>query len=463
MSAQDVSEVGLRVPPHSIEAESSVLGALMLENNAWDRVGDILADADFYRYSHQLIFGAIATLMNAGKEADVVTVYAILQKRQQDEEAGGLDYLNDLAQYVPSASNIRRYAEIVRERSLCRRLVSAGEEIAVMGYANELSFEETLEKATSRLSGLYKVGGGDDWETPDAAMVSFLDGVQRRNDGDEDFLPTGLRALDERLNGGGRPGDLIVIAGRPGMGKTSLALSICENMAKDGATVGVLSMEMAKAKVHNRRVSMHSHIPLHKILRPERMSDFEWGQMSKAAEEIRALPVFVSDQGGLTINQVRTKARALKRRKGLRVLIVDYIGLMEGTDKKQNRTTQLGEVSRGMKALAKELGIVILLLAQLNREVEKRVNSHPIMADLRDCGDIEQDSDVILFVHRPIHTRPDLGPEWKYYAEIIVGKQRDGMTGTLHMQYVGDCVRFCDWPENTPKPTSQHRTKAPDL
>jgi replicative DNA helicase len=191
------------------------------------------------------------------------------------------------------------------------------------------------------------------------------------------------------------------------------------------------------------------------------MSDYDWSLMSSTVEKMRLVSVFVSDQPSLNINQVRSKARRLKKRRGLRVLVVDYIGLMEGTDRKATRAAQLGEVSRGMKSLAKELGITILLLAQLNREVEKRTNMRPVMSDLRECGDIEQDADVILFVHRPIHVKPDLGPEWKHYAELIVGKNRDGETGVLDSQYVGETVRFMDWQGD--RPMSQVRTKGGEL
>lgn len=465
MNAQVDPELNLlRIPPHSAESESSVLGALMLDNRAWDRVGDILMPADFYRYEHQLIFAAIGTLVNSCKPADVVTVFTELEKHNNGDAAGGLTYLDCLAQYVPSAANVRRYAETVRDRSLARSMVSVGDAIATMGFDQSQPVADRIDRATSQLMGLMDGAPRDDWQEADAGMVQFLDSVQRRLDGEEDFLPTGIKALDEKLNGGMREGEVIVIAGRPSMGKTALALSIGEHVAlHSGMPVGVLSMEMPKEQLQNRRVSSVSGVPLHKIKRPERLSDMDFGFMSSAVEKIRRAPMFISDHTGLNINQVRGKARALKRRHGLRVLVVDYIGLMEGTDKKANRATQLGEVSRGIKALAKELRCTVLLLAQLNREVEKRQNQRPILADLRECGDIEQDADVILFVHRPAHVNPGLGPEWKHYAEGILGKQRDGITGLFDLQYVGECVRFCDWPLDTPRPTSMQRTKGTDL
>jgi replicative DNA helicase len=453
----------LRIPPHSAEAETSVIGGLLIDNGAWDRVGDLVKESDFYRLDNRLIFGAIAVLINSNRPADVVTVFEHLQRQGKAEEAGGLTALNALAQFLPSAANMRRYAEIVRERSVLRQVIAAADEMATAAFnPQDMSSAEVVDLAQQKIFVLGEKGEQrEDWQDGDAGAVQVLDGIQRRADGETNFLPTGLEALDDKLDGGMRPGEVIVIGARPSMGKTALALTIGENAANAGEPVGVLSMEMPTIQVQNRRVSMRSGVPLHKIKRPERMSDYDWSCMSDAVEKMRRVPVFVSDQPSLNINQVRSKARRLKKRHGLRVLVVDYIGLMEGTDRKATRATQLGEVSRGMKSLAKELGITVLLLAQLNREVEKRTNMRPILADLRECGDIEQDADVIVFVHRPIHSKPDLGPEWKHYAELIVAKNRDGETGVLDAQYVGETVRFMDWKGD--KPTSLTRTKGGEL
>jgi replicative DNA helicase len=449
----------LRVPPHSIEAESSVLGGLLLDSGAWDRVGDLLEESDFFRYEHRLIFSAIAALSNASKPVDIFTVFDRLQRLGKHEEASGLAYLNSLTQYVPSASNIRRYAEIVRERSILRKVVAACDETATAAFnVQDKSVDKILDEAEQRIFNIAlsrKGSRDDDWQEPDAAMVEFLKAVQDRSDGQQDFISTGLRDVDEKLDGGMRPGDVIVIAGRPGMGKSALALSIGEHAAREHHAVGILTLEMTKAALNRRRVTMHSHVPLHKIKRPNRMNEYDWSQMTRSVDDIRSLPVYISEHSSPTINQVRTKARNLKRRHGLRVLVIDYIGLMEGTDRKADRRIQLGEVSRGVKALAKELGISILLLAQLNRDVEKRPNMRPIMSDLRESGDIEQDADVILFVHRPIQARPDLADEWKPYAELVIGKQRDGETGVVPLRYIGEAVTFEDWPLDRPVPTSK--------
>lgn len=454
----------LRVPPHSIEAEASVLGGLLLDNSAWDRVGDLLTEADFYRREHQTVFGAIAALVNALKPADVITVFEHLRDQGKADELGGLAYLNSLAQYVLSAANMRRYAEIVREKAVLRHLVAASDAIATSAFnPGDHTVAELVDQAQEAIFKLGEKGAPrDDWQSSRDGVVQVLDDIQARHDGEDDFTPTGLKDLDDKLNGGLRPGNVVVIAARPSMGKTALALSIGEHVAtNEGLPVGVLSMEMPKPEVQNRRVSMRSGVPFHKILRPERMNDIEWGQMTAAVETLTQVPLYVSDQTALTINQVRSKARALKRRHGLRVLVIDYIGLMEGTDRKANRATQLGEVSRGLKALAKELDMAILLLAQLNREVEKRPNMRPILADLRECGDIEQDADVIVFVHRPFHVKPDMDAEWKHYAELIVGKNRSGTCGAIDARFEGATMRFFDWVGE--KPSSQVRTKGGGL
>lgn len=444
----------------SPEAEASLLGAVLLDNRVWDRVGDMVTEADFFKNEHKVIFSALAGMLNACKPADVLTVHdQLLRSRKAD--AIGLADLHALTQYLPSASSVRQYALIVRDFALRRKLMLASSQIHELACQRGVGFEETLDQATALLTPLFDAGKSDAWLDMDEGMVQFLDGIQRRHDGEEDFLSTGIKALDDRLDGGMRRGEVIVIAGRPGMGKTALAMSIADHVCSMSEPVGVLSMEMPKHQLTTRVVSMRSGIPLHKLKRPERMNDYDWSQMTRAVDQLRCLPMFIDDQTALNINQLRSKARALKRRRGLRLLAVDYIGLMEGTDRKANRATQLGEVSRGIKALAKELDCTILLLAQLNREVEKRPNMRPIMADLRECGDIEQDADIIAFVHRPAHVKPDLGPEWKHYAEIIIGKQRDGQTGVVDSQYTGETVKFCDWMGD--RPMSQVRTKGAEL
>jgi replicative DNA helicase len=302
----------LRVPPHSIKAESSVLGALLLDNRSWDRICAVLTDPDFYRHEHRLLFGAIGALVNGNRDAVVVTVFEHLQNLGKGEEAGGLVYLNSLAQYVPSAASIRRYAEIAREKAVLRRLVATSDEIAAAAFnPGDRFVAELLDDAQQKVFAIGEQGAPrDDWQAGEQGALELLDAIQARHDGKDDFTPTGLIAIDNMLNGGMRPGQAVVIAGRPSMGKTALSLSIGEQVADTGRPVGVLSMEMPKAEVQSRRIAIRSRIPFHKILRPERIDDAEWDRLTEAIEALRLTPLYVSDQTALTISNPKDQAVA---------------------------------------------------------------------------------------------------------------------------------------------------------
>jgi replicative DNA helicase len=458
------SEVSLlRIPPHSIEAESSVLGGLLLDGGgaSWDRVADILTHEDFYRYEHILIFEAIGMLANANRSADVVTVYAKLQGMK-----GGTDvdllYLNSLAQFVPSAANIRRYAELVREKSLLRRLVAASDQIATSAFNPGLkTVAEVVDDAENLIFQIGDQRKDDDWHDTSDSVVRFLDRIQNHAE-QEDFVPTGITELDDKLDGGMREGEVYVIAARPRMGKTALAITILEHVAlNEGHPVALMSMEMGEAQVTRRRMSSVGHIPLHKLKRPERLNDSDWASLTETVEKMRQVRFYVSDKGALSLNQIRARARGLKRKQGLRVLAIDYIGLMD-TDPKESRAAAIGRISRGIKALAKELNITILLLSQLNRGIEGRVNKRPMLSDIRESGDIEQDADVILFVHRDYADNPDLPIEWKYYGELIIAKHRDGEAGgVIGVGYDGPQVRFYNWTGDKPSSLAKVQAEAP--
>ncbi|HWH73075.1 MAG TPA: replicative DNA helicase [Methylibium sp.] len=454
----------LRIPPHSIEAESSVLGGLLLSNAAWDRVGDLLTDADFYRYEHRLVYAAIGQLVNANKPADVMTVYDRLQAVGKAEEVGGLVYLNALAQYVPSASNIRRYAEIVRERSVLRRVIAACDEASTAAFNTQgRTVEAILDEASQSLLNLATEGTrrADDWKGLEELVPQFLDRVQAEADGTlkPDIIPTGLTALDERIDGGLRPGELVVIGARPSMGKSAMGLSIAVNVALRREPAGFISMEMPAQQVTNRAMSLVTHIHLSRLKRAERLRDFDWPALTEGVERVRNIPLAISDQSGLNINHIRAKARSLKRTKGLRVLVIDYLGLMDGLDPKQPRTYQLEDITKGLKRLAKELQCAVLLLVQLSRRVEERTDQMPILSDLRDSGAIEQDADIVVFIHRPHKANPTLGDEWRYYAKVSVAKVRDGDPGLVDLMYVGENTLFKDWPTDQEVPRSQVRTR----
>lgn len=436
-------------PLVSYESESALLGSLLFDSRQFDVISDAVQAKDFADETHAAIFTAIGAMAHAAKPIDVVTVHEHMQGRVEIQVLADLCNAGTL-----SESAVRRYAEIIRERALSRQLVSVVNQARDLAADHTIPIAERVDKVSAQLAGLAVDAPGDEWVSADAGMDEFLLDLDDRCSGKGDpFLPTGLHALDLQLDGGMREGDLIIIGARPSMGKTALAMTIGMYGAKLRQTVAMFSLEMQRSDVWQRQVAMESDVSLSKIRQPhKRMSNSEFDAVTETSLRLKTLPFYVTDRTGLNINTLRTKTRALKRRFGLRLLIVDYLGLMHGTNHKDNRTTQLGEVTRSLKELAKELGITVLLLAQLNREVEKRVDQLPMLSDLRDCGEIEQDADIVLFPHRPIHLKPSLGEEWRYYATLRVAKNRAGATGDLNLRYVGPHVRFSNW--NGDKPGS---------
>ena len=435
------------MPLASYESESALLGSLLFDARQFDVISDAVQAKDFADETHAAIFTAIGAMAHAAKPIDVVTVHEHMQGRIEIKVLADLCNAGTL-----SESAVRRYAEIIRERALSRQLVSVVNQARDLAADHTIPIAERVDKVSAQLAGLAVDAPGDEWVSADAGMDEFLLDLDDRCSGKGDpFLPTGLHALDLQLDGGMREGDLIIIGARPSMGKTALAMTIGMYGAKLRQTVAMFSLEMQRKDVWQRQVAMESDVSLSKIRQPhKRMSNVEFDAVTETSLRLKNLPFYVTDRTGLNINTLRTKTRALKRRFGLRLLIVDYLGLMHGTNHKDNRTTQLGEVTRSLKELAKELGITVLLLAQLNREVEKRVDQLPMLSDLRDCGEIEQDADIVLFPHRPIHLKPSLGEEWRYYATLRVAKNRAGATGDLNLRYVGPHVRFSNWNGDKP-------------
>jgi len=437
----------LRVPPHSVEAESSVLGGLLLDNGAWDRVGDLLVDSDFYRHEHKLIYAAIGGLVNASKPADVITVFEHLQNQGLTEQMGGLGYLNSLAQYVPSASNIRRYAEIVRERSILRKLVSASDEIATNAFNPQgRPVDKILDEAEQKIFNIGEEGSRmkQGFQSMDSLVVELLDRVQEMADNPNDItgVPTGFYDLD-RMTSGLQPGDLVVLAARPSMGKTAFAINIAEHVAlNEGLPVAVFSMEMGASQLAVRVVGSIGRID-QGHLRTGKLSDDEWPRLTEAIERLRTVSLHIDETPGLTPSELRANARRLARQCGkLGLIVVDYLQLMSGSSGSDgdNRATELGEISRGLKMLAKELQCPVIALSQLNRGVEQRTDKRPMMSDLRESGAIEQDADIIMFIYRDDYYNKDSKDPG--VAEIIIGKQRNGPTGTVRLTFLKPLTRF---------------------
>ena len=437
----------LRVPPHSVEAEQSVLGGLLLDNSAWDRVGDLLGESDFYRYEHRMIFTAMAALVNATKPADVITVFEQLQSLGKGEECGGLAYLNALAQSVPSAANVRRYAEIVRERSVLRKLVAASDEIATQAFNPQgRPVSQILDDAESKIFRIGEEGSKSrqGFQNMDQLVVQLIDRVNELHEnGAEEVtgVRTGFYDLD-RMTAGLQAGDLIVLAARPSMGKTALALNIAEHVAvKEGLPVVVFSMEMGAAQLALRMVGSLGRID-QQHLRTGALRDDEWGRLSEAVEKLQKVSVFIDESGSLTPSELRARARRQARQCGqLGLIVVDYLQLMTGSDASdENRATVIGEISRGLKSLAKELKCPVIALSQLNRGVESRTDKRPMMSDLRESGAIEQDADVIMFIYRDDYYNKE--SKEMGVAEINISKQRNGPTGTFKLTFLKPLTKF---------------------
>ncbi len=444
---RDTQVAQLRIPPHSIEAESSVIGGLLLDNSAWDRVNDLLSDGDFYRYEHRLVFAAVGVLINATKPADVITVFEQLQNQGKAEEIGGLAYLNSLAQYVPSASNIRRYAEIVRERSILRKLVSVSDEISTQAFNTKGKPVTTiLDEAEQKIFNIGEEGARtkQGFQPMETLVVDLLDRVQEMADNPNDVtgVPTGFYDLD-RLTSGFQAGDLIVLAARPSMGKTALAINIAEHVAlNEGLPVAVFSMEMGAAQLAVRIVGSIGRID-QGHLRTGKLTDEEWPRLTEAIEKLRTISLHIDETAGLTSSELRANARRLSRQCGkLGLIVVDYLQLMSGsTNDGENRATELGEISRGLKMLAKELQCPVVALSQLNRSVETRPDKRPMMSDLRDSGAIEQDADIIMFIYRDEYYTKDACKE-PGVAEVIIAKQRNGPTGLVKLAFIKNITKF---------------------
>jgi replicative DNA helicase len=445
---QDDEVARLRIPPHSIEAEQSVLGGLLIDNSAWDRAADLLTESDFYRYEHRAIFGAIRHLIDATKPADVITVHDQLQTLGKGEECGGLAYLNSLAQSVPSAGNLRRYAEIVRERAVLRKLISASDEIATTAFNTQgRPVDQILDEAEGKIFKIGEEGtrAKAGFQSMDQLVVQLLDRVgELAENGAEDVtgVRTGFYDLD-RMTAGLQPGDLIVLAARPSMGKTAFALNIGEHVAvHEGLPVVVFSMEMGAQQLALRMVGSIGRID-QSHLRTGRLADDEWGRLTEAVERLGKVSLFIDETPGLTPTELRARARRQARHCGkLGLIVVDYLQLMSGSSSgDENRATELGEISRGLKGLAKELGCPVIALSQLNRSVETRPDKRPMMSDLRESGAIEQDADVIMFIYRDEYYTKEACKE-PGVAEIIIGKQRNGPTGTVKLTFLKPMTKF---------------------
>lgn len=431
----------------SLEAESALIGALLLDNSTLDRISDKLKPEHFSGGSLREIFTEVVRQIATGQSCDIFTVFAAMGEKTS------LPQLNRLGQYLPSAANAKRYAEIIMERGKSRALLAVSGEIAELSQDQSRSIDDRVEEAQGHLAKLIDDAPRDEFVSAYEGMTLHTQTLEDRSEGKNKVWPTRLPDLDDYLEGGLRPGELVIVGARPSMGKTALGMTLGLSMAED-YSVAMLSMEMPHTEVRDRMTAMLGNVSLSSVKRPSRGDGLAWDRVLEGLNKAKSLNFYVSDQGGLNINQVRSKARNIKRLHGLNVLIVDYIGLMSGMDAKQPRAYQLEEISRGLKTLAKELDMAVVCLAQVNRKVEERADSTPALSDLRDSGAIEQDADIVLFVHRPIQVKPDLSDEWKHYAKVSIAKNRQGRCGVVSLSYIGDQTRFSGWAGPIPSKSS---------
>jgi replicative DNA helicase len=446
-SAIDSVEHRLKLPPNSVEAEQSLLGGLMLDNASWDKVADLIVASDFYRKDHRIIFTAVAALVEDSQPCDVVTVSEFLDNRNELDAAGGLEYLATLANETPGAANARAYARILRERSTLRSLIHAGNEISGNAFATDGRTATELVDEAERL--VFEIAEkGSRGKAGFKALKQILpDAVDRidllhQSGGDITGIPTGYAEFD-KLTAGLQPGELIIIAGRPSMGKTTLAVNIAENAAIGGKIpTAIFSMEMPSQQLAFRMISSLGRVD-QTHLRTGKFPDEDWSRINTAVQLMSDAPIFIDDSPSLSPTEIRARARRLKREHGLGLIVLDYLQLMQVHGSTENRATEISEISRSLKALAKELELPVIALSQLNRSVEQRTDKRPVMSDLRESGAIEQDADIIVFIYREEVYDPET-PR-KGVADINIAKQRNGPIGSFPLTFVGRFTKFENW------------------
>lgn len=440
----------LVTPPQAIDAEQSVLGSLLLDARAWERVADVLADADFFTDTHRRIWRHIALAAERGRAFDVVTIAESIEATGESLATGGLAYLGELANNTPSSANIKRYAEIVRERATMRRLQAAAADLhAACSNPAGRKPEELAAIAESAMLAAIDRAAGDPVSLSDAfgeAMV-YVD-----SRGEAGGLTTGFRDFDG-ITGGLEPGQLVIVAARPSVGKTVFGCNVADHVANSGGSVLFCTMEMSRREIGMRIMSARSCVSVHAMRSGTKDAD-DWRRMSDQVPAAKQQRLMIDDTAAVSVGHVRAKARRQARQYGLSLVVLDYLQLMRGEG--DNRTQEMGSISRGLKALAKELQVPIIALAQLNRGVEGRADKRPMLSDLRDSGEIEQDADIVVMLHR--EALYNESPEWAGLAEALVRKNRNGPTGELLLSYQPEQMRFADHCGQHPRAVSRPKS-----
>jgi replicative DNA helicase len=432
-----------RTPPQDNEAEQSVLGAMLLSKDAIADVVEVIRGTDFYRPAHETVFDAVLDLYNRGEPADAVTVSGELQRRGELGRIGGAPYLHTLVAQVPIAANASYYADIVREKAVLRRLVDAGTKVVQLGYAGEGQVDDVVDRAQAEVYAVTEKRASEDYAPLSDIIPGTLEELEaiEGRDGQMVGVPTGFKDLDELTNGL-HPGQMIIVAARPAVGKSTIALDICRSASlRHGMASAIFSLEMNRTEIAMRLLSAEARIPLHHM-RNGKMGEDDWSRLARKMADINDAPLFIDDSPNMTMMEIRAKARRLRQRHDLRLLVVDYLQLMTSGKRVENRQVEVSEFSRQMKLLAKELEVPVVAVSQLNRGAEQRTDKRPLLSDLRESGSLEQDADMVILLHREdLYERESTRPG---EADVIVAKHRAGPTSTVVVAFQGHYSRFVD-------------------
>lgn len=430
-----------RVPPHNLDAEQSVLGSMLLDQEAVFKAMEIIRSEDFYRDAHRLIFDAICQLADRSEPVDIVTVAEELRQRGQLDKVGGAAYIATLSGIVPTAANVEYYARIIREKSLLRALISAATRIAQLGYEGEAEADEILLQAEKLIYDLSQRKASRAFATMHEILMGTFDRIEYlyQKKGDVTGVPTGFIDLD-RMTSGLQPSDLIIVAARPAMGKTSFCLNIAQHAAiKAGVPVAIFSLEMSKEQLVQRMLCSEAMVDQHR-LRTGQLTEQDWPRLVRAVGPMAQAPIFIDDTVGISVLEMRAKCRRLKAEHGLGLIIIDYLQLMQGSRRSESRQQEISEISRALKGLARELNVPVIALSQLSRAVEQTHDKRPNLSHLRESGAIEQDADIVSFIYREEYYNPDT--EKKGIAEIIIAKHRNGPVGSVELGFLNEFTKF---------------------
>ncbi|WP_079529016.1 replicative DNA helicase [Halobacillus hunanensis] len=433
-----------RTPPHNIEAEQAVLGAVFLEPEAMSTAAEYLLPEDFYRASHQRIFEVMLTLSDRGEPIDLVTVTTALSNNKVLEEVGGVSYLSDIANSVPTAANVGYYTKIVSEKSTLRGLIRTATDIVTSGFAEEENLEDVLNAAEKDILEVSSRKNSGAFKSIKDVLIDVYDNIEmlHNNDGNVTGIPTGYRDLDQ-ITSGFQRNDLIIIAARPSMGKTAFALNIAQNVAvHTEENVAIFSLEMGADQLVSRMLCAEGNIDAQR-LRTGRMESDDWNKLTMAMGSLSNAGIYIDDTPGIRVSEIRSKCRRLKQEHGLGMILIDYLQLIQGSaNSKENRQQEVSEISRSLKGLARELNVPLIALSQLSRGVESRQDKRPMMSDLRESGSIEQDADIVGFLYRDDYY--DQESENQNIIEIIISKQRNGPVGNVELAFVKEYNKFVD-------------------